>query len=317
MAGKFGADSTADEVLEGHDLTGKRVVVTGVSAGLGVETARSLAAHGAHVIGTVRDIEKGRRATEGLKTSGRLELVEMDLASLRSVSACADMLIARGESIDLVICNAGVMACPEGKTEDGLETQFATNHLGHFLFVNRIVPLLKEGARVVSVSSGGHRFSDVDLDDPNFDHTPYNEWIAYGRSKTANILFAVEFDRRYRNRGIRAVAMRPGSVKTELGRHMNPEKSKAMFQSMREQARVERRPAMVWKSIPQGAATQIWAGVVADVQEVGGRFCEDCQLAETLEGPQGTNGVAPYALDPERAKALWAKSEEFVGEQFV
>jgi NAD(P)-dependent dehydrogenase (short-subunit alcohol dehydrogenase family) len=316
MTGRFGAESTADEVLEGCDLAGRSAVVTGVSAGLGVEIARSLAAHDAQVIGTARDLDKARRATGELDTGGRLELMEMDLASLHSVRACADALLARGDPIDLVICNAGVMACPEGRTEDGFETQFGTNHLGHFVFVNRIVPLLSGGARVVSVSSGGHRFSDVDLEDPNFDRTPYNQWTAYGRSKTANILFAVEFDRRHRDRGIRAVAVRPGSVKTELGRHMNREQSKAIFQSVKEQVK-KQGPAMVWKTIPQGAATPVWAGVAADVEQVGGRFCEDCHLAEFTEGKDpGMPGVLPYALDSERAKALWAKSEELVGERY-
>jgi len=316
MSASFGAESTADDVLAGRDLGGKRAVVTGVSAGLGVEIARSLAAHGAAVIGTARDLGKAGRATGGLDPGGRLELMEMDLASLKSVRGCADTLIARGDPIDLVICNAGVMACPEGRTEDGFEIQFGTNHLGHFVFVNRIAPLLTQGARLVSVSSGGHRFSDVDLDDPNFDRTPYDKWAAYGRSKTANILFAVEFDRRYRDRGIRAVAVRPGSVKTELGRHMNREQSKAIFQSVKEQVK-KQGPAMVWKSIAQGAATPVWAGVAANMDEVGGRFCEDCHLAELTEGRDpGMAGVLPYALDPARARALWAKSEEMVGERY-
>ena len=228
MAEPFGAESTTDDVLKGVDLSGKRILVTGASAGLGVETARALAAHGAKVVGAVRDLDKGRAATAPVRAQaapggGGLELVELDLASLASVRACADALIADGKPFDVVIANAGVMACPKGETADGFETQFGTNHLGHFVLVNRIASLLGPGSRLVNLSSAGHRFSDVDLDDPNFEHTPYTEFGAYGRSKTANILFAVEFDRRHKDRGVRATAVHPGGIQTELGRHMTPE----------------------------------------------------------------------------------------------
>src|SRR6478672_7666482 len=186
MDRNYGATSTTDEVLEGVDLNGKRILVTGVSAGLGVETARTLAAHGAQVVGTARDLNKARVATEQVRAQtangGGLRLVELDLASLASVRACADALISAGEPFDLVIANAGVMACPKSQTSDGFETQFGTNHLGHFVLVNRIVPLLKPSSRLVNLSSAGHRFSDVDLDDPNFERTPYTEFGAYGRS---------------------------------------------------------------------------------------------------------------------------------------
>src|SRR5277367_2743034 len=216
MAGKFGATSTTDEVLEGVDLSGKRILVTGVSAGLGVETARTLAAHGAQIVGAARDLKKARAATEQVRAQavhgGGLELVELDLASLASVRACADVLTSNGELFDLVIANAGVMACPKGQTADGFETQFGTNHLGHFVFVNRIVSLLKAGSRLVNLSSAGHRFADVDLEDPNFERTPYTEFGAYGRSKTANVLFAVEFDRRHKANGVRATAVHPGGI---------------------------------------------------------------------------------------------------------
>src|SRR5271155_3026683 len=204
MARIFGAESTADEVLEGISLSGKRVLVTGVSAGLGVETARTLVAHGATVVGAARDLAKARGATSHIPG---LELVKLDLASLASVRACADALLAAGKPFDLVIANAGVMACPKGTTADGFETQFGTNHLGHFVLVNRIASLLQSGGRLVNLASSGHRFSDVDLDDPNFERTPYAEFVAYGRSKTANILFAVEFDRRHKARGVRATAL--------------------------------------------------------------------------------------------------------------
>ncbi len=227
MSEQFGAKSTTDDVLAGVDLSGKRVLVTGVSAGLGVETARVLAAHGADVVGAARDLAKAQGATAvvreaAAKGGSSLALVELDLADLKSVRACADALVADGRAFDLVIANAGVMAPPFGKTADGFETQFGTNHLGHFVLINRIASLLKAGSRVVSLASSGHRFSDVNLEDPNFETTEYVPFEAYGRSKTANILFAVEFDRRHKDRGVRAAAVHPGGIQTELARHLDP-----------------------------------------------------------------------------------------------
>lgn len=276
-----------------------------------METARALAAHGAQVVGAARDLAKAEVATGLVRAEaangGGLSLVELDLASLASVRRCADGLLADGRPFDVVIANAGVMATPFGHTTDGFETQFGTNHLGHFVLVNRIAGLMPAGARLVSLSSAGHRFADVDLDDPNFEHTPYVEFLGYGRSKTANILFAVEFDRRHRGRGVRATAVHPGVIQTELGRHVDPaEMAKATTD----------RPGFVWKTIPQGAATSVWAGVVAAGDAVGGHYCEDCHVAEISNDPTVRGGVQPYALDPERAQALWAKSEAMVGEQF-
>ena len=311
MAGPFGAQSTTDDVLDDVDLSGKRILVTGASAGLGVETARALAARGAKVVGAVRDLDKGHQATEPVRAQaskgGGLELVRLDLASLASVRACADGLVATGEPFDVIIANAGVMACPKGVTADGFETQFGVNHLGHFVLINRLASLLRTGSRVVSLSSSGHRFADVDLDDPNFERTPYLEFIAYGRSKTANALFAVEFDRRHQDRGVRAASVHPGVIQTELGRHVPPE---TMTQATSAQ------PGFVWKTIPQGAATSVWSGVLADAEAVGGRYCEDCHVAEISTDPSVRGGVQPYALDTERAKLLWAKSEQMVGEAF-
>jgi NAD(P)-dependent dehydrogenase (short-subunit alcohol dehydrogenase family) len=319
MAGPFGATSTTDEVLEGIDLSGKRILVTGVSAGLGVETARTLAAHGALVVGAARDLEKARGATSQVReqaaNGGGLELVELDLASLTSVRACADALNAAGKPFDVVIANAGVMATPKGQTADGFETQFGTNHLGHFVLINRIAALLKPGSRLVNLSSAGHRFADVDLEDPNFEHTPYSEFVAYGRSKTANILFAVEFDRRHRGEGVRATAVHPGGIQTELGRYMTDEVRDALIKNINES-----QPAgaaqFSWKTIPQGAATSVWAGVKAPADQVGGLYCEDCHVAEVVDSDDIRGGVRPYALDVEHAKALWAKSEAMVGERF-
>jgi NAD(P)-dependent dehydrogenase (short-subunit alcohol dehydrogenase family) len=320
MTGPFGATSTTDEVLAGVDLSGKRILVTGVSAGLGVETARTLAAHGAQVVGAARDLTKAHTATAEVRAQaangGGLELVELDLANLASVRACADALVADGRPFDLVIANAGVMATPFGKTADGFETQFGTNHLGHFVLVNRIAGLMKPGSRLVNLSSAGHRFSDVDLEDPNFDHTPYTEFGAYGRSKTANILFAVEFDRRHKASGVRATAVHPGGIQTELGRYMTPEVMDGLLANIAAANQAAGAPAFEWKTIPQGAATSVWAGVVAAPDEVGGLYCEDCHIAERVEGGDIRGGVRGYALDPDHAKALWAKSEQMVGETF-
>jgi NAD(P)-dependent dehydrogenase (short-subunit alcohol dehydrogenase family) len=312
MEKKFGDESTTDEVLAGVDISGKRVLVTGVSAGLGVETARALVAHGAEVVGTARDLGKARRATSHIPG---LELVEVDLAALASIRAGADKLVAAGKPFDVVIANAGVMACPKGTTADGFETQFGTNHLGHFVLVNRIAGLIKDGGRLVNLSSAGHRYSDVVLDDPNFEHTEYTPFGAYGRSKTANILFAVEFDRRHRDRGIRATAVHPGVIQTELSRHM----SEAELRGLMDQINASRpagTPPVTYKTIPQGAATTVWSGFVAPAEVVGGLYCEDCHVAEPATAPGVRGGIQPYALDPETAEALWAKSEEMVGERF-
>src|SRR6202140_4602379 len=208
-ATSFGATSTTDDVLYGVNLKGKRILVTGVSAGIGVETARSLAAHGAQVIGTARDLTKAKAATgqvrkDAAAKGGSFELVELDLANLKSVRACADGLLAKGEAFDVVIANAGVMATPFGQTTQGFETKFGTNHLGHFVLVNRIATLIRADGRLINLASAGHRFSNVDLGDPNFQRTAYDPFVAYGRSKTANILFAVAFDQRHRGRGVRA-----------------------------------------------------------------------------------------------------------------
>jgi NAD(P)-dependent dehydrogenase (short-subunit alcohol dehydrogenase family) len=326
MPGQFGAKSTTEEVLAGVNLKGKRILVTGVSAGLGVETARALVAHGADVVGTARDLEKAKRATaEVSKTAAEhgatFEVVQLDLASLKSVRAAADKLVADGRPFDVIIANAGVMATPLGKTEDGFETQFGTNHLGHFVFVNRIAKLIKDGGRLVNLSSSGHRFSDVDLNDPNFETTAYEPFLAYGRSKTANSLFAVEFDRRHKDQGVRATAVHPGGIATELGRHMPEGAIEAFVQQIQQQRAALGEPPFEFKSIPQGAATSVWAAVVAPADEVGGRYCEDCHVGKVLSADQEVSaiseGVRAYALDPENAKALWKKSEQMVGETFA
>src|SRR5260370_38558224 len=287
MANLFGATSTTDDVLSDVNLQGKRILVTGVSAGIGVETARCLAAHGAHVVGAARDLTKAEAATaqvraEAAENGGSFELVELDLAGLKSVRACADELVAKGEPFDVVIANAGVMATPFGHTADGFETQFGTNHLGHFVLVNRIAPLMGAGSRLITLSSSGHRFSNVDLDDPNFDRTPYEPFVAYGRSKTANILFAVAFDKRHRNRGVRAAAVHPGGIQTELGRYVDYSRMEKMIEQMNQQLAAEGKPPFQWKTIPQGAATSVWAAVVAAADEIGGRYCARCKYRNNL-----------------------------------
>jgi NAD(P)-dependent dehydrogenase (short-subunit alcohol dehydrogenase family) len=319
MNNSFGATSTTDEVLRGINLSGKRVLVTGVSAGLGVETARALASHGAQVIGAARNLSKAQAATEQVraqaKNGGALHLVELDLASLDSVRRCADGLLAAGKPFDVIIANAGVMACPKGTTVDGFETQFGTNHLGHFVLVNRIASLLRPGSRLVNLSSAGHRYADVDLEDPNFERTPYAEFVAYGRSKTANVLFAVEFDRRHKGDGVRATALHPGGIETELSRHMTLEARSNLIKNINASL-PKGAPPFTFKTIPQGAATSVWAACVADADAVGGRYCEDCHVAELASAPSLREGVQPYAVNPQRAQALWQKSEEWVGESF-
>src|SRR5262249_43723358 len=309
----------------GVNLHGKRILVTGVSAGLGVETARALAAHGAQVVGAARDLVKAKAATEQLRkdadaNDGGFELVELDLANLKSVRACAGGLLAKREPFDVIIANAGVMATPFGQTADGFETQFGTNHLGHFVLVNRIAPLLRACGRLINLSSAGHRFSNVDLEDTNFERTPYEPFVAYGRSKTANILFAVAFDERHRHRGVRAAAVHPGGIHTELARHVGAAGIQKVVDQINQQLASEGKGPFQFKTVPQGAATSVWAAVVAPPDEIGGRYCENCHVGKIVADDvlitAVSEGVRGYALDPQNAEALWKKSEELVGESF-
>jgi NAD(P)-dependent dehydrogenase (short-subunit alcohol dehydrogenase family) len=325
MLNGFGAISTTDDVLSGANLQGKRILVTGVSAGIGVETARSLAAHGAEVVGAARDLAKAEAATTQVRKDavagrGSFDLVAIDLASLASVRACAEGLLKKGDPFDAIIANAGVMATPFGHTKDGFETQFGINHLGHFVLVNRIAPLIRAGGRVINLTSAGHRYSNVDLDDPNFERTPYEPFVAYGRSKTANILFAVAFDRRHRERGVRAAAVHPGGIPTELGRHLDAGHTQRILDQINKQLAAEGKGPFQWKTLPQGAATSVWTGVVAPADEVGGRYCENCHVGNIVPDDVAisavSEGVRGYALDPTTAEALWHKSEELVGESF-
>jgi NAD(P)-dependent dehydrogenase (short-subunit alcohol dehydrogenase family) len=319
MTKKFGPTSTAEEVLSGVELKGKRFLVTGASSGIGLETARSLALHGASVVGAVRDLAKAELATApvreaALQGGGDLQLVELDLASLHSVRACADALLTDGRRFDAIIPNAGVMATPIGRTVDGFETQFGTNHLGHFALITRIAPLLADHGRLVVLSSQAHRVADVDLIDPNFEQQAYDPFVAYGRSKTANALFAVEFDRRHRDRGIRAASVMPGNSLTDLPRHFSQDELQGLFETVGKARAAAGLPPPALKDIAQAAASSVWAAVVADKDAIGGQYLEDCAVAPIDDAPNPfADGVRSYALDPDSARRLWAKSEEWIG----
>lgn len=311
----FGVHTTSEEVLRGADLASRHVLVTGAASGLGLETARALAAHGAHVTMAVRDRSKADAALESVRAAAAapaaIDLSEIDLGSLASIRAQTAQWLEEKKRFNVIVANAGVMACPPGRTQDGFEMQFGINHLGHFLLVNRLMPLLiaNAPARIVFVTSGAHRRADVDLDDPDFARTPYDPWVAYGRSKTANALMAVAFDARFRDRNVRACAASPGAVlETKLTRHLSRETLGRMASGS------GRRPTL--KTLAEGAATQVWAAVVADADTIGGRYCENCGIAQTVNDPVLTDGVLPYAVDPIRADALWALSEKLVGESF-
>jgi NAD(P)-dependent dehydrogenase (short-subunit alcohol dehydrogenase family) len=296
----FDNRSTASEVLAGIDLTGKTAVVTGGYSGIGLETTRALAAAGASVIVPARRPEAATANLEGIAGT---EVDELDLADLESVRKFAERRLADGRNIDIQINGAGVMACPETRTPQGWELQFATNHLGHYALVNRLLPLL-ESARVVCVSSGAHGGSPIRWDDPHFEGG-YDRWLAYSQSKAANVLFAVELDRLARERGLRAFALHPGSILTPLQRHFPVEEQREMGWMD-----AEGNPPEYFKTTEQGAATQTWAATSPKLDGLGGVYLEDCEVAEvTIEGP----GVRRHAIDPVEAERLWAYSADLTG----
>jgi NAD(P)-dependent dehydrogenase (short-subunit alcohol dehydrogenase family) len=299
---------TAAEVVEGLDLSGRVCLITGVSSGLGVETARVLAGAGATVVGTARDLEKARAALAGAE----VELAELELDSLASVRRFARWFDERHPVLHALVNNAGVMACPFGRTQDGFELQFGTNHLGHFLLTGLLVPKLLAGApsRVVCVSSRGHRLAAVDLDDPNFERTEYSPWLAYGRSKSANVLHAIELDRRLAARGVRANAVHPGGIRTELGRHLTPEAIQEMVR------RAGARGTITFKDVAHGAATQVWAAVSPELEGIGGRYLEDVRIGLPSRGEDDPAGYDAHAVDPAIARRLWTLSEKLVRESF-
>lgn len=317
---EFGFASTADDVLEGKDLSGRTAFITGGYSGLGKETARAMAAKGAHVILAGRDQAKLDDAAQEIaaETGATVDTQAVDLASLDSVRKAGAEARGRFAKIDLLINNAGVMACPKGTTADGFEMQFGTNHLGHFLLTSELMPLVERGEnpRIVNLSSRGHHFAPVDLDDPNFEHREYDKWISYGQSKTANILFSVGFEDRYGAKGIHAIALHPGGIMTNLGRHMTPEDMAWMMKRIEDNAKESGAQAQGFKTIPQGAATTCWAATCDELEDKGGVYCEDCHVAQQDDSDR-TGGVRSYALDKGNADALWDLSERLVGQRFA
>lgn len=303
---------STDEVLSGINLSGRVSVVTGASGGLGFETARALASRGARVVLASRDAAKNRVAADRIReATGRSDAADevvLELGDLGSVRAAAETIAGRYPALHSVIANAGVMAVPQGTTADGFETHFGVNHLGHFAFVTGLLPSLVAGApsRVVMLSSVGHRWADIDLDDPNLLEGRYRKFRAYGASKTANVLFAVALDARYRDQGVRAFAVHPGGIHTELGRYM----SDADLEKLHSGAAAD--TSFGWKTVPQGAATSVWAAASPDLDGRGGVYLEDCAIA-AVEPGRASRGVASFAADPDRAAALWELSERLVG----
>ncbi|MFI5976095.1 SDR family NAD(P)-dependent oxidoreductase [Streptomyces sp. NPDC051452] len=303
----FGATSTADDVLRGIDLSGKLALVTGGYSGIGLETTRSLAKAGAHVVVPAR---RPGTAEQALADIPGVELDELDLGDLESVRAFAERFLASGRTIDIVIDSAGIMACPETRVGPGWEAQFATNHLGHFALVNRLWPAIAPGgARVVSVSSRGHHFSGIRWDDIDW-RQRYDKWEAYGQAKTANVLFAVELDKLGRDFGVRAFALHPGGIITPLQRHLPK-------QEMVERGWIDEDGNVLnpagFKTPPQGAATQVWAATSPQLDGLGGVYLEDCDVAEPAPEGEDRFGVRDWAIDPEQASRLWKLSAELTG----
>ncbi|MEU6348537.1 SDR family NAD(P)-dependent oxidoreductase [Streptomyces sp. NPDC047072] len=303
----FGARSTADDVLAGVDLSGRLAIVTGGYSGLGLETTRALTKAGARVVVPARRPDAAREALAGLE---RVEVDDLDLGDLESVRGFAERFLASGRTIDFMIDNAGIMACPETRVGPGWETQFATNHLGHFALVNRLWPAIEPGgARVVSVSSRGHHNSGVRWDDIHW-RQGYDKWQAYGQAKTANVLFAVHLDRLGRDRGIRAFALHPGGILTPLQRHLAKEE-------MVERGWIDEQGELlhpeIFKTPEQGAATQVWAAASPQLDGMGGVYLEDCDIAEPAVEGDESGGVKDWAIDPEQAARLWTLSAELTG----
>ncbi len=313
---KFGSQSTTDEVLAGKDLSGKTVFITGGNSGLGQETGRAMAAKGAHVVLAGRDQAKLDEAATAIRAdtgSDQIETIICDLGSLDSVRACGKEAQSRFEKIDLLINNAGIMATPHCTTSDGFESQFGTNHLGHFALTKQLMPLVHKGEdkRIVNLSSRGHHFAPMDFDDPNFEGRDYQPFVSYGQSKTANILFSVGLEQRFGDKGVHAYAVHPGGIQTNLGRHMTEEMRAALMKSIE-----DRDADFAWKSIPQGAATTAWVATTAELEGKGGVYCEDCHVAE-IDNESDSGGVRSYALDTGNADALWTLSERMIGETFT
>lgn len=308
------ARPTALDIIKDNDLEGKLknkvVLITGCSSGLGVETARAMSATGAKVYCTARDTAKGQRALEGVLEAGRVELLLLDLNSLDSVRACAKDLLSKSDKLNIIINNAGIMATPTNvRTADGFEGQFGTNHLAHFLLFQLLKPALlasstpEMNSRVVCVSSMGHRSSPPNFGDYNYEETDYNGWKAYGQSKTTNIYMANEIERRYGSRGLHSFSLHPGGIATGLQAHMSKEQI-ASFSK-------DEATRNYMKSVPQGAATSVYAAVSKEWEGKGGRYLEDCGEAVPNQ-PGNMGGYAAYAYDEEGAKRLWTDSCKMV-----
>ncbi|MEM7464821.1 MAG: SDR family NAD(P)-dependent oxidoreductase [Pseudomonadota bacterium] len=301
----FDKDTTTDEVLEGIDLTGKTVVITGGTSGLGQESARVMAGKGAKVIITGRNMDKARSVADEI--DGDLTVEELELGSFDSIKAFAQRILAAHPKIDILINNAGVMACPYAETSDGFELQFGSNHLGHFLMTKLLMPALGEGSRVVSLSSAAHQFAPVMFDDIGFKSTDYDKWAAYGQSKTANSLFAIGLNKRLKGKGSEAFSVHPGVIETELARHMT-EEDMEMFAAGIESG------AIPVKTVPQGAATQVYAATAPELDGKGGAYLADVQIAPMEEDTENFSKVRPYAIDEEAAEKLWVISEEMIAQ---
>lgn len=314
---EYGFASTADDVLEDKDLSGCTVFVTGAYSGLGRETSRALAARGAHLILSGRDATKLAAAADaiGEETGAQVDTLACDLASLGSIRAAAQDANTRFDKIDMLINNAGVMACPLERTEDGFEMQFGTNHLGHFLLTNLLMPLIEKGARprIVNLSSRGHHIDEVHFEDLNYRDRDYDKWEAYGQSKTANILFTVGLEQRLGGKGIHAFAVHPGGIMTNLGRHLDEDDIARLRKRMESSTQGS---GDGFKTIPQGAATTCWVATADELEGRGGLYAEDCHIAEQDDQDTG-GGVRSYALDKGKAEKLWAMSEELVAERFA
>lgn len=313
VTSRFDRNATALDMVEGIDLSGRNVIVTGGASGIGIETVRALAHAGAHVTIAARNAEAARAVAEEINGEIAAERVAWDILELGDLSSVRAFAARWGDRpLSILVNNAGVMACPLGRTKDGFETQFGTNHLGHFLLSTLLLPALRNGApaRLVSLSSAGHMSSPIDFDDPNFHGRDYHPFRAYGQAKTANALFAVEFDRRHRDEGIRAFSVMPGVINTNLNRHMTAE----LRQELGIQPGAKTGLEAMYKSPAQGASTSVWAAVSDDLDGHGGLYLEDnAEAVPWSKGlPRGV-GVMPHARDPEAARRLWDLSETLVG----
>lgn len=303
----FNKSSTASEVLADLDLAGKTAIITGGHSGLGFESTKALAAAGAHIIVGARNIAT---AKEQLRDISNIDVKLLDLSDLASVKKFSNEMVSSNIRIDMLICNAGVMACPETRVGQGWELQFATNHIGHYVLTNLIWNTLNPGARIVCVSSAGHHSSPMRWDDVHFEKEAYDKWIAYGQSKTANALFALQLDEYGKKRNIRAFSLHPGKIFTPLQRHLTTEEMIAA--GWLDAAGKPADPT--FKTPEQGAATQVWAATSPMLAGLGGLYCEDCEIARPAsEYSEPFCGVCEYAIDLKEAKRLWEYTSELTG----